>query len=151
MNLLPISHRQQRQQSDCLVACAAMLLAYLQIPFNYPHLLKLLATKPFGTVFGNLRELRSLGLHVLIEEGSLETLARHIDSGLPCITAIKTGPPAWDHVTNHAVLVVGIDDQMIYLHDPEQASGPQTMSYEEFAVYWVEQDYFYAVIGLDAL
>ena len=151
MSLLPISHRQQSQQSDCLAACAAMVLAYLQIPFTYPRLLKLLATKPFGTVFGNLRALQALGLYVLVEEGSLETVTRHLNSGLPCIMAIKTGPPTWNYVTNHAVLVVGVDEQTIYLHDPEQASGPQTMAYNEFAVYWVEQDYFYAVIGLDAL
>jgi hypothetical protein len=28
MNLLPISHRQQIQQADCLAACAAMVLDY---------------------------------------------------------------------------------------------------------------------------
>lgn len=138
MNFLPVSHRQQRQQSDCLAVCAAMVLDYLQVPINYPRLLKLLETKPFGTVFGNLRSLQVLGLHVLIEEGSRDRLAGYIATGLPCIAAIKTGPPAWHHVTNHAIIVVGIDEETVYLHDPEQASGPQTMTYKEFAVYWVD-------------
>lgn len=31
MILLPVSHQKQRRQSDCLVACAAMVLQYLQI------------------------------------------------------------------------------------------------------------------------
>lgn len=37
------------------------------------------------------------------------------------------------------IIVVGIDEETVYLHDPEQASGPQTMTYKEFAVYWVDQ------------
>ncbi len=31
MSLLPISHHQQDQQADCLAACAAMVLSYLQV------------------------------------------------------------------------------------------------------------------------
>ena len=42
MNLLPISHRQQIQQADCLAACAAMLLDYLHVPIQYKYLLRLL-------------------------------------------------------------------------------------------------------------
>ena len=128
-----------------------MILDYLQIPFTYSRLLKLLETQPFGTVFGKLRALQSFGLHIRIDEGSLDQFAFYLNQGLPCIAALKTGPPAWQHSTNHAVLIVGIDGQAIYLHDPEQPTGPQAMPFTEFAIYWVEQDYLYAVIGLDEL
>lgn len=32
MTLLPVSHRRQQQQADCLAACAAMALDYLLDP-----------------------------------------------------------------------------------------------------------------------
>lgn len=77
-------------------------LIIYKVPINYPRLLKLLETKPFGTVFGNLRSLQVLGLHVLIEEGSRDRLAGYIATGLPCIAAIKTGPTSlWHHVCHH--------------------------------------------------
>lgn len=33
--LLPVLHRPQIDQADCLAACVAMVLNYLQIPVNY--------------------------------------------------------------------------------------------------------------------
>lgn len=35
---LPVPHRKQLQQSDCLAACAAMVLAYLGEPVDYQRL-----------------------------------------------------------------------------------------------------------------
>ena len=46
--LLPVLHQQQRQQADCLAACAAMILAYLDVDIEYDQLLRLLKVKPFG-------------------------------------------------------------------------------------------------------
>ncbi len=39
MTLLPVSHRRQQQQADCLTACAAMVLDYQQRPIPYDRLL----------------------------------------------------------------------------------------------------------------
>jgi hypothetical protein len=38
MSLLAVSHWKQRRQADCLVACAAMVLEYLQVPVSYDRL-----------------------------------------------------------------------------------------------------------------
>ena len=71
MPLLSVSHRQQRQQSDCLAACAAMILDYLHVTVKYSQLLSLLRIQAFGTSFSSLHNLETLGLSVRIEEGSI--------------------------------------------------------------------------------
>ena len=55
MSLLPIIHHQQRQQAECLVACAAMLLNYWQIEFTYQDLIKQLKVGYAGAPFRNLQ------------------------------------------------------------------------------------------------
>ena len=59
MPLLSVSHRQQRQQADCLAACAAMVLDYLHVPFRYDRVPRLLRIEAHGTVFSHLQYLES--------------------------------------------------------------------------------------------
>ena len=40
--ILPVPHVPQRQQGECLAACAVMMLTYLGLSINYERLLKLL-------------------------------------------------------------------------------------------------------------
>ncbi len=150
MSLLPVSHRLQSQSSDCLATCAAMLLDYLQVPFKYDHLLRLLRTRAFGTEFSNLRYLTSLGLFVLIEQGTVETLRRHLAHGLPPIVFVQTGQLSyWKERAGHAVIVLAIEDKQISLGDPKFPDVPKVISLIEFEAAWIEQDQIYAVIGLD--
>jgi len=118
MTLLPVSHYQQQQQSDCLVACTFMVLDYLQVPINYQRLEKLLRAMSGGTPFRNLRYIESIGLSVLIEDGNIETLRRHLVSGLPPIVALNSGQllSYWPEQTDHAVVVLGIENNLIYLY-----------------------------------
>lgn len=150
MSLLPVSHRQQIQQADCLAACAAMVLTYLQIPVDYRNLLKLLNIRDFGTSFQNLHNLERLGLHVLVTEGDMVGLERWLVQGLPSIVAVSTSELTsyWISDTDHAVVVIGIDEEIVYLHDPDQIDGLQQVTRTEFESAWLEQDYWCAVIGL---
>ncbi len=149
MNLLPVSHQQQKHQSDCLAACAAMLLDYLQIPISHEKLMQLLKVDAIGTPFRNLQNLGSLGLSILIEEGDLATVQTHLESGLPLITAVDTGQLSyWQEATDHAVVIVGLDDTAVYLHDPNFTDSPQIVSRAEFELSWLEKNYLYAVIQL---
>ena len=50
--------------------------------------------------------------------------------------------------TDHAVVVIGIDEEIVYLHDPDQIDGLQQVTRTEFESAWLEQDYWCAVIGL---
>lgn len=150
MTLLPVLHQKQRRQADCLGACAAMVLHYLQVPIQYERLLRLLKTQAAGTVFGNLRYLETLGLSVQIGYGDIETLHSHLEIGLPCIIAVQTGMWSyWTEDTSHAVVVIGIEDDRIYFHDPDLDSGPKLLAVTEFEMAWIEQKYLYAVVGLE--
>ncbi len=150
MILLPVLHLKQHRQADCLVACAAMVLDYLQIPIQYERLVRLLKTQAAGTIFSNLGYLKTLGLSVQIEYGKLETLYSNLETGLPCIVAVQTGMWSyWHEATNHAVVVVGMEGTEIYINDPDLSFGPKALSIAEFELGWIEQKYLYAVIGLE--
>jgi ABC-type bacteriocin/lantibiotic exporter with double-glycine peptidase domain len=149
MRLSDFTHRQQRRESDCLVACTAMILAYLQVPAGYAQLAKLLRARPFG----NIRYLETLGLSVRLDyAGDFHLFERYIALGLPVLVNVRTlGWPHWQgEVTYHAVLVVGIDRarDVIYIHDPFFAEAPITLTRTQFMVGWGEQNRQYAVIGL---
>ena len=150
MPLLSVSHRQQRRHSDCLAACAAMILDYLHVRVKYSQLLSLLRIQAFGTSFNSLQNLEALGLSVHIGEGDIEQLREHLESGLPSVVFVDTGQLTsyWNEQTNHAVVVVGMEENQIYLNDPEFDSAPQLISMDEFLLAWEEKDYLYAVIGL---
>lgn len=149
MTLLTVSYRPQNQQADCLAACAAMVLDYLHVTLPYQQLLRLLRVDAIGTPFRNLRYLESLGLSVFIGEGSLPALREHLESGLPPIVAVDTAQlPYWQEATDHAIVVVGVDEQQIYVNDPDTPTAPQPISLADFELAWLEKDYLYAVIRL---
>jgi ABC-type bacteriocin/lantibiotic exporter with double-glycine peptidase domain len=147
MPLLPISHYRQHQQSECLAACAAMVLDYLQIPFQYNHLIQLLRIGIAGASFRNLRYLKALGVQISIERGDVDILQAHIQRGLAPIVFVATGElPYWDEPTNHAVVAVGIDDGKVYLNDPAFPDAPQVVPIDEFVLAWIEMDEYYALL-----
>lgn len=147
MSLLAVSHRKQLQQSDCLAACAAMLLEHLQLPIEYARLVQLLAIRSYGAAFSNLRRLEELGVSVVIEKGSLAKLRRALDQGLPIVVAVNTGPLTyWTDDTAHALVVVGIEQETVLVNDPEFSQAPQAVPLDEFLLAWLEQDYRQALI-----
>ena len=153
MILLPVSPFKQKQQADCLAACCAMVLTYLQIEIPYQRLLGLLKVQTFGSIFHHLKNLEVLGVSVLIGEGDIDRLKHYLSLGLPVIVFVDTGElqSYWVEQTNHAVLVVGFDEtantsSLIYLNDPEFLEAPKSVSLAEFELAWLEKDYLYAVI-----
>lgn len=149
MILLPVSHRRQKQQADCLAACAAMVLDYLHIPTSYNDLLQFLGVDAIGTPFRRLQNLETLGLNVHISEGSLPTLGAYLEAGIPSIVAVDTRElPYWEETADHAVVVVGLDEETVYLNDPDTSKSPQAVSIAEFQLAWLEKDFLSAVITL---
>jgi hypothetical protein len=136
-----------------------MVLDYLGVPVNYARLRQLLGTTEAGTPFFHVDRLRARGLFVERGRGNLETLWAYLSSGLPVIVAVRTdGLPHWinrtdiadeEKATDHAVVVVGLDDDNVYVNDPDFAQAPQVIEINEFLLAWLEQDYAYAVIGLE--
>ena len=150
MQLLPVLHQKQRQQADCLAACSAMVLRYLEVPYMYDNLIRLLDIQAHGTAFSKVRNLAApFGLHVAVKEGDFTALRSCLALALPPLVAINTDNLSyWESAVDHAVVVIGMDDTMIALLDPAFDAAPHVISLVEFGVAWVEQDYKYAVISL---
>lgn len=65
--LLPVRHKQQNHRSDCLAACADMLLTYLGAPISYSRLLKTLRVDTdTGAPFANIVRLEHDSLYALL-------------------------------------------------------------------------------------
>jgi ABC-type bacteriocin/lantibiotic exporter with double-glycine peptidase domain len=146
--ILPVPHVQQRNRGECLAACAAMVLGYLDIVIAYGRLLKLLRIRPgLGTPAYNIRELEKLGFIVIYQQGTLAELRSYLANGYPCIAMVKTEElPYWNEAIDHAVVVVGLDGNMVYLNDPAFVKAPISVSQGDFGLAWLNRDEFYATL-----
>ena len=64
-----------------------------------------------------------------------------------CVAACaKSELPYWHERGGHAVVVIGIDDDSIYLNDPSFPQSPQVVSHGDFLLAWLEADEYYAII-----
>ena len=150
MTLLNVLHWKQRQPADCLAACSAMVLQYLQVPFQYETLVELLETKFYGTPFSKIRKLETMGLHVSVGDwGGIQTLAQHLATGLPILANVNTKElPYWNREASHVVLIIGLEADTIVVHDPAFDEMPKYIALQEFLLAWDEQYQQYSVIGL---
>lgn len=145
--LLPVHHRKQRNSGECLAASASMVLAYMGISVSYKRLLKLLEIRWFGTPSFKIRNLNKLRLTVIYKQGTLAELRHHLQQNRPCIAFVKTRDlPYWTYNTDHAVVVVGMDNLYIYLNDPAFNKSPIPVSHGDFDLAWFEREEFYAVL-----
>jgi hypothetical protein len=137
-----------------------MVLAYLRIPRSYTSVLRALGTTAEGTPFHRLDRLRTKSIRIQRGEGTLPHLMMYLASGLPVITDVYTAElPYWQNridipeaekVTAHAMVVVGIEEQMLYVHDPDFEQGPQAVTLGDFELAWQMRDYRFAVISLSS-
>jgi ABC-type bacteriocin/lantibiotic exporter with double-glycine peptidase domain len=137
--------------ADCLSACGAMVLDYLGHPLSYDRLLDLLAVTPnLGAPASNILRIATvLSVPVEYRNGTLDDLSANIASGIPCIVFVQTIQLSyWSEDARHAVVVVGMDDQRIYLNDPFFNPAPQTVARLEFQLAWDEMDNTYATLAL---
>lgn len=150
MSSLAVSHRRQLQQADCLAACAAMILDYLQLSVDYPRLLQLLEIRSYGAAFSNLCRLEMLGVSVTMKKGSVAMLREAVKNGLPVIVAVDTAALTyWTDDTAHAVVVVGFEQDCVLVNDPEFEQAPQSVPLDEFLLAWLEHNYRQAIIRME--
>ena len=156
MTLLSISHLRQSQESDCLAACAQIVLQYLQIPITYDRLLRILETEQSGSYFSKLKKLEPiLGLSVELAQGTddFDVFYGFLNQALPITVFVNTAElkSYWGVAAFHAVVVTGLDEESVYVSDPYFADAPKEVPRTEFMLAWLEQDYWYAVLRLTAL
>lgn len=147
--LLPVLHLQQKGDGDCLAACAAMILNFIGHEVEYPQLLELLKIKKFGAPASNIRNLAQLKLSVTYSVTDVDGLLRLLNNGVGVIVFLRTGDlPYWQHQTDHAVVVIGYDDDSnsFFVNDPYFGEAPVAIPQDYFELAWLERDYHYAII-----
>lgn len=139
---------QQLHDGDCLPACAAMVLRYWQDNRSLKQISRLFGTESFGTPPWRIQRLEKWGFIVDYRISTLENLADSLTRKVPPIAMVKTGfLEHWDEYdTGHAVVVVGIDDENVFLNDPAFPETPQITSIDGFAAAWIERDEMAAFI-----
>lgn len=148
--LLPVPHRKQKQEADCLAACVAMVLDFLQQPIAYHKILALLETSAYGAIASRVKNLSTWGLQVVYSDGELTTLQQFLDNGQPVITLVRTGElPHWSYDTMHAIVLIGYDEHQFYANDPSTAESAIPIPIGDFDLGWFEMGNRYVVIMND--
>jgi ABC-type bacteriocin/lantibiotic exporter with double-glycine peptidase domain len=146
-NCLPVPHLEQNADGDCLPACVAMVLAYLQEPIDIARVAHLLDTQEFGSLAPHIRKVAEWGYAVTYQSGSLALLRDLIASAIPPIAFVWTGDlPYWSLNTPHAFVIVGLEADTVWVNDPALATAPQSIPVDDFLLAWAEFDNRYAAI-----
>jgi ABC-type bacteriocin/lantibiotic exporter with double-glycine peptidase domain len=147
--LLEIANRKQQGETDCLAACAAMMLNACGLVLPYDRLLSVLNVMPWGTPHRNIREIANIAsrIHVIYQQGELNDLRCALDAGLPPTVFVWTGELSyWSVETWHAIVLVGYDMRNFYVNDPAFDIAPQLVSEGDFALAWLAYDSYYAIV-----
>ena len=149
---LPVPFIRQKKNGDCLPACAAMVLRYLDVRFRYGQLPQILKTRSnFGTPFSHIENLQRLNVRVAQQRGDLDRLYTHLLNDQPVILPVTTGDlPHWEANVFHAVVLVGLDQQYAYIHDPNENEPAIRLLHGDLALARIEFDEAYAVLTRDA-
>lgn len=126
-----------------------MVLDYLGIQVRYGRLLKLLKIESFGASAYNLNYLSSLGITAAIDIRDMTVLRELLQAGSPLITLVRTGELSyWSQNANHVVVVVGCEDDAVFINDPAFEQAPIQVSIIEFELAWLAFDYLSIVLSL---
>lgn len=124
-----------------------MALAHLGHAIDYARLLKLLKVQSYGAPAGNIRFLADLSLAVVYSQTDMVGLTAMLQDGWPVIVFVRTNElPYWTCGTDHALLVVGYDENQVYVNDPDRAEFPIAVPQGDFELAWLARDYYYALI-----
>jgi ABC-type bacteriocin/lantibiotic exporter with double-glycine peptidase domain len=137
--ILNVTHSRQEAETGCLEACVQMVLGCLGIERSQADLARQMGAIPHvGVVSRNILNLQSSTLQVVYTEGTLELLHHWLDQGVPAIAFVQTSElPYWDGVeARHAVVVVGLDDESVYLLDPARDPDVIAVSRGDFDLAW---------------
>ena len=150
-NVLSVPHLPQAADGYCLPACAQMVLTYLGVIRSQADLARLLGTRAnIGTPHRHLTRLRSSAIDVLYAAGDLEDVQRHLEQGHPVIVFVQAGElPHWrGRTSRHALVVVGMDKDVVSVLDPAAPPEPIAVPRDDFMLAWDEMGNTFAAISL---
>ena len=124
-----------------------MVLQHIGVETTQSRLNRLFGLTSIGAPYSNIRRLDQLGIQVTVAAGDDSTIRSAIDRNQPVIVFIKTGDLSyWPDNTSHAIVVVGYDDEHVFLNDPVFVDAPKRSAWNEFMLAWSEQDYMLALV-----
>lgn len=152
---LSLTHKPQEVDGYCLPTCVQMVLGYIELSYSQATLSELMESQlPIGTLRSNIKKLTSLQIDIIYDSGNLKDIEKWLNQNSPVIVFLDAGElPHWHHydftqqvVIQHAIVVVGLDSQTIYLMDPAINNGPTSTPIGDFILAWDEMDNYYAIL-----
>jgi hypothetical protein len=124
-----------------------MVLAHLQQPVLESQISELFEAAETGTPASRILRVERWGSKVIYGSTTFEELRAWLTQDIPPIALVHTQfLDYWNENTPHAVVVVGIDGDRIYLNDPAFDTAPQIASLDGFLAAWIEMDEAAAII-----
>jgi len=124
-----------------------MVLAHFGHNHTETELRQLLDTQPSGTRARNTMSIANLGFNVELRSSGLSQLRQALAAGVPPIVFIDTGPlDYWQIDCAHAAVVVGIEDDLVFLHDPFFDDAPRRTSLTSFLTAWALNAHLTAIL-----
>jgi len=105
-----------------------------------------------GVPASRITRLASREITPIYDIGEWELLIAWLDRRVPVIAMVQAGEFAhWQGAEfAHAVVLVGYDEEQVWLMDPAALPEPMSVSIDEFMLAWGELDYRYAVLRPEA-
>ena len=101
-----------------------------------------------GTPSRKITRLTVFGVEVEWKEaGKVDDLQQAIADGKAPVVFVRTGElPYWDQDTPHALVVVGIEANTVYVNDPAFKSAPILTPVGDFELAWEEFGRHWAIV-----
>ena len=142
LELVQKKHYPQKAKNACVPAALRMVLSSfspeLGEKYSEENLLSFLGTAETGSVLENLYRLEELGFRVEVAPSNLTEIHLYLTSiKKPLIAVVYTEYlPYLAASSLHAVVIVGIDEQNVFLNAPLLDGAPIVISVEEFQRAW---------------
>lgn len=128
-----------------------MLCTYWGVTVSYERLIIDLRIRTgAGGLLENVRNLVRHGFSVYhLRQASLNDLYQMLENGWPPIVSVQADEfPYWtEPPTQHAVVVVGMTTEAIWVNDPAANTAPLAVPYGDFDLAWLEMDEAFAAIA----
>ena len=146
--ILPVPHYMQEEETSCYPASCRMVLSFIGIEQSEAALRRILRIEERGTPIDNIDYLESEeNLKVIKDNLTLGELKQYLDQGVPVIVSLWTEYlPYWNKNSAHAVVVVGYEEDGLWVNDPKHPDAPKKIMEKAFMEAWDLFEYFGVVI-----
>lgn len=147
MPWLDVPFIQQTEDSWCVPACVAMVVAFSSESLTQEDIARWLGTTNIGTPASLIQRMSKRGFDVVYRQGSLGEVQNWLAKGVPCILFVRTGELSyWEYDTPHAVVLIGFEGNEALVLDPAHKSSPTGVALGELMLAWSELGYTFAVL-----